>query len=118
MTVVDDLKEQVESTSQKINTLVEELNQYAEIKSNLGTLDGDLKVGIEHFHKLQEKLQEATDSLKETSGSLNDLVTNLAESQQVITRIDELKEQISDLDTNLTKKISNSGILGKLGLHS
>ena len=116
MTVVDELKEQVESTSHKINSLVEELNAFSEIKSSLSSSDDSLKQGIENFDSMQNKLSDAADSLKVSSESLNDLVTNLADSQQVVTRIDELKEQITELETSLSEKISKSGILGKLGL--
>ena len=118
MTVVDELKEQVESTSQKINVLVEELNAFAEIKSSLSSSDESLKQGIENFDSLQLKLVEATDQLKEVSGSLNTLVTKIADSQQVVTKIDDLKKQITELETTLTEKISKSGILGKLGFKS
>ena len=118
MPIVDELKEQVESTSQKINALVEELNAFSEIKSNLSSSDESLKKGIENFDNLQGKLSEATDTLKEVSESLNTLVTNLAESQQVVTKIDDLKKQITELETSLTEKISKSGILGKLGFKS
>ena len=116
MTIVDELKEQVESTNHKINDLVEDLKAFSEIKSSLSSSDNSLKQGIDNFDSVQNKLSVAADSLKESSESLNDLVTNLADSQQVVTRIDELKEQITELETSLSEKISKSGILGKLGL--
>jgi hypothetical protein len=36
---------------------------------------------------------------------------------EVLTKLDDLEEKITTLDSSLTEKINKSGILGKLGLN-
>ena len=102
MGIVDDLKNSVKSSKEKIASLTNELNDFVKIKDNIHSLDGNLQETI-------NKIDELVDTFKKTNDSLLKVAESLQESAEILKKTDpaELIKNQNDLSENI-KLINNS----------
>ena len=118
MSVVNELKEEVESANKKINSLIQELQSFSDIKKNISSSSENLKDGLQNFNDLQSNLLNATDKLNTISISLNSLITKLTdmEYENILSKIEENGESINSLEDFISKEIKKHSFLAKIGL--
>lgn len=118
MSVVNELKEEVESANKKINSLIKELESFSDIKKNISSSSENLKGGIENFNDLQSNLLNATDKLNTISVSLNSLITKLTDMEydNILNKIEENGQLINSLGESIGKEIKKHSFLAKIGL--
>ena len=112
MGIVDDLKNSVKSSKEKIASLANELNDFVKIKDNIHSLDGNLQETI-------KKIDDLVDAFKKTNDSFTKVAESFQESAEILKKTDpakliknqnDLNEKIKLISENikiLEKKIDN-----------
>jgi len=127
MELLDELKQQLDSSMSKINSLAIEIASYTDIKDSLKLASSEIGKSNETFDKLAESLSSSSDKLKDAAQSIEAIAETLTKLDTVALQqkldkqsedIESLKKIINEnfkfLDQNLSSRIDNSTLVGRL----
>ncbi len=121
MTIGDDLQKEVETTKEKVSSLIAELETFAEIKSNLSSADNNLNKSIKSFDELIRSMTTISSSLDEVASTFEELIKKLDQIDTLTEKVETIEDLITELSTQvsnshheLEEKIKKSTILGRL----
>ena len=100
MTLLDELQQKLSTSEERFKTVLDDLQEFSELKKSLETADSSLTGASEKIEMLASTLSGSIDTIRETVGSLNETISviNKTNPAEVIKAYSGIERKLSKLE--------------------